>query len=330
VWDAETFEPVTPPLKHGPELSDARLSKDGKAALTVAGREIKVWTVGGGRERFALRLGERVRSAEFSPDGTRILTACADDSARLWNAADGAAVSVIRHPAPVHLAAWSPDGSRILTAARGPGVDEEHYGFKAAVYVWDAGGGKQLLRRGLDDSPNGAKDAGLRPAAWSGDGKRIAVVVFKGVTVWDVQSGDGIASPTTWGDLAHRNVGPTTGLVLNHDGTVLATYNQGGAAVWDTTKNDRLIDTFADGEPVRDVVFAPTGRRFLLSVAGGSNRTGVWDAGTRRQVLGLRAEGDNVRAAPALAWSSDGRRVAAGFASDGYTAVWDVPEGKRP
>jgi hypothetical protein len=33
---------------------------------------------------------------------------------------------------------------------------------------------------------------------------------------------------------------------------------------------------------------------------------------------------------PAVALSRDGRRVAAGVASDGNTAVWEVPEGKRP
>ena len=35
-------------------------------------------------------------------------------------------------------------------------------------------------------------------------------------------------------------------------------------------------------------------------------------------------------AGTAVEFSRDGRRVAAGFASDGYTGVWEVPEGKGP
>ena len=31
-----------------------------------------------------------------------------------------------------------------------------------------------------------------------------------------------------------------------------------------------------------------------------------------------------------MAWSPDGKRVAAGFASDGFTGVWEVPDHKQP
>jgi hypothetical protein len=50
----------------------------------------------------------------------------------------------------------------------------------------------------------------------------------------------------------------------------------------------------------------------------------VWNAATEAMPLVL-ASNSRVYAA---AFSPDGRRVAAGFASDGYTAVWEVPEGE--
>jgi hypothetical protein len=40
--------------------------------------------------------------------------------------------------------------------------------------------------------------------------------------------------------------------------------------------------------------------------------------------------GRGLEEVPVATWSPDGRRVAAGFSSDGYTAVWAVPEGKGP
>ena len=57
-------------------------------------------------------------SAAFSPDGTRIVTASWDATARIWNAAAGKELAVLRgHDGGVLSAAFSPDGTRIVTAS---------------------------------------------------------------------------------------------------------------------------------------------------------------------------------------------------------------------
>ena len=57
-------------------------------------------------------------SAAFSPDGSRIVTASSDNTARIWDAASGKEIAVLRgHEASVDSAAFSPDGSRIVTAS---------------------------------------------------------------------------------------------------------------------------------------------------------------------------------------------------------------------
>ena len=67
--------------------------------------------------RFALHDG-RVASAAFSPDGSRIVTASGDGTARIWDAATGKEIVVLRsHDAAVTSAAFSSDGSRIVTAS---------------------------------------------------------------------------------------------------------------------------------------------------------------------------------------------------------------------
>jgi WD40 repeat protein len=59
-----------------------------------------------------------VTVAAFSPDGTRIVTASADNTARIWDAASGRSLMVLRdHTAEVTAAAFSPDGTRIVTAS---------------------------------------------------------------------------------------------------------------------------------------------------------------------------------------------------------------------
>ena len=59
-----------------------------------------------------------VRSASFSPDGTRIVTGSCDKTAKVWDAKTGADSSPSRGTrADVYSASFSPDGSRIVTAS---------------------------------------------------------------------------------------------------------------------------------------------------------------------------------------------------------------------
>ena len=78
----------------------------------------------------------RVRSmaASFSADGSRVVTASQDKTARVWDAATGLPVGEpLRHERTVHSASFSPDGSRIVTAS-----DDK------TARVWDAATGRPL------------------------------------------------------------------------------------------------------------------------------------------------------------------------------------------
>jgi hypothetical protein len=75
-----------------------------------------------------------VNSAAFSADGSRIVTASFDNTARLWDGATGAALAKLSgHTDAVFSAAFSPDGSRIVTAS----ADN-------TARVWDAATGAAL------------------------------------------------------------------------------------------------------------------------------------------------------------------------------------------
>src|SRR5262249_58849012 len=69
-----------------------------------------------------------LRSASFSPDGSRIVTASWDKTAKVWDAQTGAEkVPLKGHTGAVYSASFSPDGSRIGTAI-----------WDTTARVWDA------------------------------------------------------------------------------------------------------------------------------------------------------------------------------------------------
>ena len=62
--------------------------------------------------------GQFVHSAAFSPDGTRVVTASNDNTARVWDAATGAGLAELKgHGGIVNSAAFSTDGTRVVTAS---------------------------------------------------------------------------------------------------------------------------------------------------------------------------------------------------------------------
>jgi tetratricopeptide (TPR) repeat protein len=65
-----------------------------------------------------LRHGQMVWSAQFSPEGRRVVTASWDKTARVWDAQTGQALTEpLRHESAVRSAQFSTDGLRVLTAS---------------------------------------------------------------------------------------------------------------------------------------------------------------------------------------------------------------------
>jgi len=108
-----------------PEMSGLEAKLAGAAQRSLLLRELKGHN-------------DQVTTAAFSADGTRIVTASFDRTARVWDAASGEMLLELKgHNGQVTTAAFSVDGARIVTAS----VDR-------TARVWDAGSG-EMLRGGM-------------------------------------------------------------------------------------------------------------------------------------------------------------------------------------
>ena len=78
-----------------------------------------IWDVEQGKEGMDLRGHDgRVNDGNFSPNGSRVVTASDDRTARVWNVATGQQLLVLKgHDNGVHSARFSPDGKWIVTAS---------------------------------------------------------------------------------------------------------------------------------------------------------------------------------------------------------------------
>jgi WD40 repeat protein len=232
--------------------------------------------------------GDRVYSAAYSPDGTHIVTASADNSARIWDARAGAQRLVLSgHTDRVYAAVYSPDGARIVTGSR-----------DKSARIWDAHTGVQLAALlGHGDR--------VSSAAYSPDGTRIVTASWdKTARVWDARTGAQLHVLTGHSDVLYT-------AAYSPDGTRIVTASQDKTArVWDARTGAQLIVLSGHGDYVASGSYSPDGDRIVTASADKTAR--IWDARTGVQITVLSGHGEVVYSA---AYSPDGSRI--------VTASWD-------
>jgi WD40 repeat protein/serine/threonine protein kinase len=239
-----------------------------------------------------------VLSASFSPDGTRIVTASTDKTARVWDAVTGASLAELTgHTGRVVSASFSPDGTRVVTAS-----------YDRTARVWDAVTGASLAElAGHTES--------LFSASFSPDGTRVVTASNDHTArVWDASTGASVAEL-----IGHTD--PVYSGSFSPDGTRIVTVsNDKTARVWDASTGESLAGLTGHTDWVSSASFSPDGTRIVTASTDKTAR--VWDVST-----GAVAEmARHTESLFSASFSPDGTRVVT--ASNDKTArVWNAVTG---
>lgn len=231
--------------------------------------------------------------AEFSRDGTRVVTASVDGSARVWDAATGTlCAGPMKHEGPVNSATFSVDGTRVVTAS-GDG----------SARVWDATTGAACT----GPMYNGG---GVHSATFSCDGLRVVTASNDGsAQMWDSTTGAPCNGPMKHdGPMEHPD--PVNSATFSVDGTRVVSSGQDATArVWDALTGTELArlehpKTFYELQGVSASI-SEDGRH--IATAYGDGKARVWSVDG--DLLWVSAGGDDHSQMLSARFSKDGTHV---------------------
>ncbi|MBN1679930.1 MAG: SH3 domain-containing protein [Anaerolineae bacterium] len=311
---ADTGDSAEPPSDQGdsPEPAGENDNNEGAAQAALVLPVITSDNVGQVTGVAVLQgHGGTVDALAFSPDGSLLVSASWDGTARLWNMASQAEIAILAgHMDRVVDVAFSPDGTRVVTAS-----------WDGTVRVWDVSTGAEVTM-----STPGAE---INAVAWSADGSQVAMGAADGVVwVWEPASGSQ-TSPVTI-DL------PVSGVVFAGSGSVAVTgvsvdcaSASADAGIWNTISGEST-GTLADySGSVNALAISPNNALLAgagtSELCGGSGVVWLWNAGTGARQAALDHGGGAVLD---VAFGPSGALLVSG-SGDGTVRVWDITSGAQ-
>jgi WD40 repeat protein len=270
VWDVETGKPVFDPLKHDSGVFLVGFRNQGTQVVTATMENTcQVWEARSGQalsqRLYTAAVNPASRSPlQFGPDGSALVMACADNSARIFDADVGSQRGTpLTHNKSVLFVRFSPDGKKVVTTSN-----------DGTARVWDAISGTAV-------SPPLNNIRPVWCADFSRDGERVITgtgVLSGGVAaVWNVQNGEPLVGP-----LEHK--GAIRSVHFSHDDRLLLTASRDRtAAIWDANTGMRSLPPFTHLAGIETAEFSPDDRKAVTGSLDATAR--IWDVQTGKPLV---------------------------------------------
>jgi WD40 repeat protein/DNA-binding SARP family transcriptional activator len=285
-----------------------------------------------GRLRQILAHDDYINTAEWSIDGSKILTSASDGRVCIWDVNNGEELLKITTGEPT-LASWSPDNKSILTANPKDVI----------LKVWDVE--SQTERFSLDrDDISGDFNINLEQwFPWSPNSTHFMTYSMDGIVkIWDAYTGKLVK---TLGDNAYTS-NRTSDTPADMDKLIHEYYFENGdQGLWSPAGDKILVSSNAknrvtmwnveSGEIVYSIPggfvderviigsWSPSGDRFVTRGFGGSK---LYDSSTGELLIELDIPRVFIYRA---IWSPDGTRLLTSGIDDGTARIWDASRGEQ-
>jgi WD40 repeat protein len=325
VWDVATGKRLGPQAPHRAQVSALAFAPDARRLASARGvphfnprfhvcgePAVVVWDVATGRPvRTCAERGPKVLALAFQADGKAVLWGQRVPSVnggltvRACPVQGGQERECFQVPVP-----WGPHGALFTPDARTVAVLRRaaERGDDGSAALWDVPGGKERLRL----KPGKA----LFGADFSQDGKRLALLTWNEVTLWDTTTGKQLAAHKR----QQRGGEPWQQIVCAPDGKGVAIVAGLEVYLW-KVETDKWLRLTA-GKPVvgKAIAFSPDGK--TLATATDKGAVQLWDVASgkaRRTLPGHRGWIEELRFSP------DGTRLATA-STDSTILLWDVSD----
>lgn len=235
----------------------------GKEPQTVGANpmEAQIWDAQ--MERRIRGPKPNISSARFSPDGKLIVAVFVDGTVGIWDVATGKSASPLFRSSPQVLDAILSKDGRWLVARCGLGSSY----ISGPLYIWDLQSPQHAPKRIGDQ---------VSSVEFSPDGKLILTVSDSQVArLWDLSSGQPVASPALSGDSIDA-------AAFTPDGLGILTVTGSVAQIRDLQSGKPLTDPMEHKNMVRRAAFAGDGRWVMTVQIDG--KVQIWDAQTGKAV----------------------------------------------
>ena len=289
-----------------------------------------------------------VNTALFSPDGTKVLTASDDHTAKIWDATSGVLLADLKgHTGRIHTVQFSPDGKTIVTAAldntpkiwdattgnlltdlKGHTDWIEDVQFSpdgkkivtaaddSTIKIWDAATGIILIN--IKDNKGGNYRIRILSTQFSPNGEKIITVSSDGTAkVWEVATGNiliNIKGQNSWAYSAQFSLDGKKIISVSKDSSV---------KLWHAETGILITNLFKHIKPLWDFRFSPDGKKIVA--ISPDTTVKIFDAITGNLLGNLTGHSDRINSAQ---FSPDGKKIVTA-SYDGTSKIWDVAFGNQ-